>query len=606
MTKKHSSFSIFENIKAMGLVFGDIGTSPIYTLTVIFTLTTPTIQNVMGVLSLIFWALIVLVTIEYSWLAMSLSTKGEGGIIVLKEILGSKVKKGRRSLFAVYLGYLGVSLLMGDGVITPAISILSAVEGLKLFPGLGDITLETILLITCTITIILFTFQHKGSDKVSSSFGPIMILWFLSLLLSGMFYILKIPNVLMAISPHYAIDFMLHNGLPGFFILSEVILCATGGEALYADMGHLGAKPIRQAWYLVFVALVINYFGQGAYLQLYGKSEFILFEMVHKVSDVLYIPFIILAVFASIIASQAMISAVMSLIYQGITTRIFPLLKIKYTSTHLKSQIYIGAVNWMLLVAVIIMIFLFKKSENLAAAYGLAVTATMTISAIFMIWIFKVSKIKIKFYTALFVLVVDLLFLFAVFSKIPHGGYWSLIIASIPFFVIMLWTIGNKNLQIAFRSLSIDIFLESYNQIYSLGNNIKGTALFLTKNLENVPPYIVHCMLRTNIMYEENIFVSISTSDYPYGINVTKVEEIAPGLKGLIISCGYMEYLDIPSILKNAEINEKVIFYGIEEISTRRPFLRIYAFLKRITPHFVAFYKLNYRKLHGVATRIEF
>ena len=606
MAKKHTSFSILENIKAMGLVFGDIGTSPIYTLTVIFTLTSPTIQNVMGVLSLIFWALIVLVTVEYSWLAMSLSTKGEGGIIVLKEILSSKVKKGRRSLFAVYLGYLGVSLLMGDGVITPAISILSAVEGLKLFPGLGNISLETILLITCAITIILFAFQHKGSDKVSSSFGPIMILWFLALFTSGMFYIFKIPSVLMAVSPHYAIDFMLHNGLPGFFILSEVILCATGGEALYADMGHLGAIPIRQAWYLVFVALVINYFGQGAYLQLYGKSEFILFEMVHKVSDILYILFIILALFATIIASQAMISAVMSLVYQGITTRIFPLMKIKYTSTHLKSQIYIGAVNWMLLVAVIIMIFLFKKSENLAAAYGLAVTATMTISAIFMIWIFKVSNIKIKFYAAIFVLIIDLLFLLAVFTKIPHGGYWSLIIASIPFFVIMLWTVGNKNLQIAFRSLSIDTFLESYNQIYSLGNNIKGTALFLTKNLERVPPYVVHCMLRTSIMYEENIFISISTSDYPYGIDVTKVEEIAPGLKGLIISCGYMEYLDIPGVLKNAGINEKVIFYGIEEISARRPFLRLYAFLKKITPHFVAFYKLNYRKLHGVVTRIEF
>ncbi len=606
MTKKHSSISIFENIKAMGLVFGDIGTSPIYTLTVIFTLTAPTINNVMGVLSLIFWALIVLVTVEYAWLAMSLSTKGEGGIIVLKEILGSKVKKGRGGLFAVYLGYLGVSLLMGDGVITPAISILSAVEGLKLFPGLENITLETILLITCAITIILFAFQHKGSDKVSSSFGPIMILWFLSLFISGMFYIFKIPNVLMAISPYYAIDFLLHNGLSGFFILSEVILCATGGEALYADMGHLGAKPIRHAWYFVFIALVINYFGQGAYLAQYGKSNFVLFEMVHKVSDVLYIPFIILALFATIIASQAMISAVMSLIYQGITTRIFPLMKIKYTSTHLKSQIYIGAVNWMLLGAVIAMIFLFKKSENLAAAYGLAVTATMTISAIFMIWIFKLNKIKTKFYAAIFVLIVDLFFLYAVFSKISHGGFWSLIIASIPFFVILLWTIGNKNLQIAFRSLSIDIFLESYNQIYCLGNNIKGTALFLTKSLEKVPPYIVHCMLRTNIMYEENIFVSISTSDYPYGINVTEVEEIAPGLKGLIISCGYMEFVDIPKILKNAEINEKVIFYGIEEISTRRPFLRIYAFLKKITPHFVAFYKFNYRKLHGVATRIEF
>ena len=299
--------------------------------------------------------------------------------------------------------------------------------------------------------------------------------------ISGVFYILKIPNVLLAISPYYAVDFMLHNGIPGFFILSEVILCATGGEALYADMGHLGAKPIRHAWYFVFVALVINYFGQGAYLAIYGKSDFVLFEMVHKISNVLYIPFIILALFATIIASQAMISAVMSLVYQGITTRIFPLMKIKYTSTHLKSQIYIGAVNWILLVAVIIMIFLFKKSENLAAAYGLAVTATMTISAIFMIWIFKMSKIKIKFYFAIFVLFVDLLFLIAVFTKIPHGGYWSLIIASIPFFVIILWTIGNKKLQFAFRSLSIDIFLESYNQIYTLGNNIKGTALYLNK-----------------------------------------------------------------------------------------------------------------------------
>jgi len=606
MAKRLNSHSIFENIKAMGLVFGDIGTSPIYTLTVIFTLTAPTIQNVMGVLSLIFWTLIILVTVEYAWLAMSLSTKGEGGIIVLKEILTSKIVRGKKNLFAVYLGYIGVSLLMGDGVITPAISILSAVEGLKLFPGLRNITLEMILLITCVITIILFAFQHKGSDKVSSSFGPIMILWFLSLFISGMFYILKIPGVLLAVSPHYAIDFMLHNGLAGFFILSEVILCATGGEALYADMGHLGAKPIRHAWYFVFVALVINYFGQGAYLQLYGKSEFILFEMVHKISNSLYIIFIIIALLATVIASQAMISAVMSLIYQGITTRIFPLMKIKYTSSHLKSQIYIGAVNWMLLFAVIVMILLFKKSENLAAAYGLAVTATMTISAIFMIWIFKIDKIKLKFYAAVFVLLIDLLFLIAVFTKIPHGGYWSIIIASIPLSVIILWTVGNKNLQVAFRSLAIDVFLESYNQVYRLGNNIKGTAIYLTKNLEKVPPYVVHCMLRTNIIYEENIFLSISASDSPYGIDVTKVEEIAPGLKGLIISSGYMEFIDIPKIIKDAGISEKVIFYGIEEISTRKPFLRIYSFLKKITPHFVAFYKLNYRKLHGVATRIEF
>ena len=606
MAKKNGSVAVFENIKAMGLVFADIGTSPIYTLTIIFTLLSPTIKNVMGVLSLIFWSLIILVTIEYAWLAMSLSIKGEGGIIVLREILVSKLKKGRRSAFAIYFGYLGVSLLMGDGVITPAISILSAVEGLELVPGIEHITLETILIITCVITILLFAFQHKGSDKVSASFGPIMILWFTSLLVIGIYYIAQVPEVMLAVSPSYAIDFMLHNGFTGFLVLSEVILCATGGEALYADMGHLGAKPIRQAWYFVFFALVINYFGQGAYLEKFGRSDFVLYEMIHKVSDILYIPFIVLALLATIIASQAMISAVMSLVYQGITTRIFPLMKIKYTSSHLKSQIYIGSVNWMLLAAVILMILIFEKSENLAAAYGLAVTATMTISALFMILIFKMNKVKIKFYTAIFVLVVDLLFLLAVSTKIPHGGYWSLIIAALPFLIILIWTVGNRYLQRSFRSLSIDTFLESYNQIYSLKNNINGTAIFLTKNLDKVPPYIVHCMLRTSIMYEENIFVSISTSDYPYGINVTKVEEIAPGLKGLMISCGYMEYVDIPTILKNSGINEKVIFYGIEEISTKKPLLRFYSFLKKITPHFVAFYKLNYRKLHGVATRIEF
>ena len=547
-----------------------------------------------------------LVTVQYAWLATSLSKRGEGGTVVLVQLLLPYLKGAKITALVGALGFIGISLMIGDGVITPAISILSSVEGITLIPGYEDTPKLILLVIAAGIAFALFAVQKKGVEKVASAFGPIMVIWFFALALGGGYYLLQSPEVLYAISPLYAIEFIVQHPYIAFVVLADVLLCATGGEALYADMGHLGAIPIRQAWYLVFVALVINYFGQGAYLQLYGKSEFILFEMVHKVSDILYILFIILALFATIIASQAMISAMFSLVYQGIRTHIFPLIKVKYTSTHLKSQIYIGAVNWMLLVAVIIMIFLFKKSENLAAAYGLAVTATMTISAIFMIWIFKVSNIKIKFYAAIFVLIIDLLFLLAVFTKIPHGGYWSLIIASIPFFVIMLWTVGNKNLQIAFRSLSIDTFLESYNQIYSLGNNIKGTALFLTKNLERVPPYVVHCMLRTSIMYEENIFISISTSDYPYGIDVTKVEEIAPGLKGLIISCGYMEYLDTPGVLKNAGINEKVIFYGIEEISARRPFLRLYAFLKKITPHFVAFYKLNYRKLHGVATRIEF
>ncbi|MGA8264938.1 MAG: KUP/HAK/KT family potassium transporter [Ignavibacteriaceae bacterium] len=606
MPQKEKKFSSFKDItKAAGLVFGDIGTSPIYTLTIIFTLTKPTENNLMGVLSLIFWSLVILVSLEYVWLAMSLSIKGEGGIIVLKEIIAGKLKKGRKVAFATFLGYVGVSLLMGDGVITPAISILSAVEGLQLIPGVGHISITTIIIITCIITVLLFSFQYHGTDKVSFTFGPIMLLWFSVLFLTGIYSIFQFPNVLMAVNPYYGINFLLHHGLVGFFVLSEVILCATGGEALYADMGHLGGDPIKHAWYFVFFALVINYFGQGAYLINKGDSTSILFSMVKSIVPFLYVPFLILTLFATIIASQAMISAIMSLVYQGITTRIFPLLKVKFTSLHLKSQIYIGVVNWGLLIAVIFMVFFFQKSENIAAAYGLAVTATMTISSIFMIWIFKLDKNYSKMIVSIVVFVVVLGFLIAVMNKIPHGGYWSLVIAALPFFVIKLWERGNKRMHRSFRALPIETFIVSYNQIYGLGTNIKGTALFFTKNLQEIPPYMVHCIIRGNIIYENNILVSIKTTDKPYGVNFQKVENLAHGLSGIMIEGGYMEVLDIPVLLKKNGINEKVIFYGVEDIVTNRPLLKIFAFLKKVTPSFVKFYTLPYNKLHGVETRLE-
>lgn len=606
MQKPENKFSSFKDItKASGLVFGDIGTSPIYTLTIIFTLTEPTALNLMGILSLLFWTLIILVTIEYGWLAMSLSIKGEGGIIVLKEILVSSLKSGRKIAFATFLGVLGVSLLMGDGVITPAISILSAVEGLELIPWVGHIDVNTIILITSVIAIILFSVQFVGTDKVSSSFGPIMLLWFSVLFLSGLYYIVQMPGILKAVSPYYAFNFMTHHGLVGFFVLSEVILCATGGEALYADMGHLGRDPIRHAWYFVFFALVINYFGQGVYVISSGNSNLILYAMIKSISGVLYVPFLILTLFATIIASQAMISAIMSLVYQGITTRIFPMMKIKFTSTQLKSQIYIGAVNWGLLIAVLFMIFSFKKSENIAAAYGLAVTATMTISSMFMIWIFKLHKNYKRMLVSALVFVVDLIFLFSVFDKIPHGGYWSIIIALVPFFIIELWARGNKSMYKSFRALPLDTFLISYNQIYSRGNNVEGTALFFTKNFEEIPPYIVHCMIRSNIVYQNNILVSISTTEKPYGLNYEKVDNIAHGLSGIKIEHGYMEIIDLQSMFKKNNIKEKVIFYGVDDISTKKPLLKVYAFLKKITPSFVRFYTLPYNKLHGVLTRLE-
>jgi len=605
MVETEKTITLKDTIKAMGLVFGDIGTSPIYTLAVVFTLTSPTQENIMGILSLIFWSLIILVTIQYAWLAMSLSTKGEGGIIVLKEILTSGLTGTRKIAFAGLLGFIGVSLLMGDGVITPAISILSAVEGIELIPGAGDIHTNTVIIITCVITILLFSFQFKGTDKVSSSFGPIMLVWFFSLFITGLVSIIKIPNVLAAVSPFYAINFFVNNGLPGFFVLSEIILCATGGEALYADMGHLGSKPIRNAWYFVFFALVINYFGQGAFLISHKKPGFILFEMVRSYSEIIYVPFLILTLFATIIASQAMISAVMSLIYQGITTRIFPLMKVKYTSTHLKSQIYIGVVNWILMITVIFIIILFKESESLAAAYGLAVTGTMTISTILMIWIFRIKKNLLKMFIAILIFFVNIAFLIAVSDKIPYGGYWSIIIAAIPFFIIRLWSKGNEKMRKSFRSLPVDTFIESFNQLYSLGNNIKGSALFFTRSLNEIPPYMVHCIIRGNIIYEKNIMVSIHTSDVPYGISIKKVEDIAPGLLGVEIYTGYLEIINLHNIFRQLDFSEKAIFYGVEDIITTNPLLKLFALLKKISPPFVRFYDLPYNKLHGVITRLN-
>ena len=592
-------------IKAMGLVFGDIGTSPIYTLTIIFTLTIPSKENVFGVLSLIFWTLISLVTIQYAWLAMSLSIRGEGGIIVLKEILVSTLKKGRKFGFITFLGYIGVSLLLGDGVITPAISILSAVEGLKLIPGLEKISLNNILIITSLITILLFTIQYKGTGKVAASFGPIMLLWFIALFLSGFFYLLHTPKIFLAFNPIYAIEFFIHNGWAGFFILSEVILCATGGEALYADMGHLGGKPIRQAWSFVFFALIINYFGQGAYILEHNDTKQVLFKLVSTSSEVFYIPFLILTLLATVIASQAMISAVMSLIFQGINLGIFPLMKIKYTSIQLRSQIYIPSVNWILLAAVIFMIFLFKESSNLAAAYGLAVTATMFISSIFITMILKNRKEYLKMALASVVLLITFIYLIAVTQKIPYGGYWSIVIATITLFIILLWISGMSRMRKYLRSVTLDIFTESFKQIYQTGNFVKGEALFFTKSTNSVSPYILHCMFRTGIMYEKNVLVSVENTDQPYGVKLDRNEEISPGLFSVRILYGYMEVPDLPKLFKVWGFNEKAIFYGAEEIKTNKVFLKLFIVLKKIAPNWISYFDFPYNRLHGVVTRIE-
>ena len=479
---------------------------------------------------------------------MGLGRKGEGGTIVLREILVKLLKPGRQLAFVTFLAYVGICLLIGDGVITPAISILSAVEGLELIPGLEHTPQAVLICIASIIAVGLFFMQNKGTDRVAAAFGPIMVVWFLALSVSGLFSIVDHPAVLKSLSPYYAASFLRNNGLAGFLVLSEVILCATGGEALYADMGHLGRKPIVRAWYFVFVALVINYLGQGAFIINHPDAKNILFGMIRSEAAMLYIPFLILTIIATIIASQALISGVFSIVYQGITTRILPLLKVDYTSTHLKSQIYISSVNWALLVMVIIIMIVFKSSEHLAAAYGLAVTGTMTITGIMMTMIFARTTKKWKVPIALLVTVADFAFLTANLNKFPHGGYWSLILASVPFITILVWTNGQRALYKALKPLDFEIFEVAYSQIYAKGKNIPGTGLFFVKEWNVIPPYLIHCIIRSNIIYERNVLISIVRTDDPYGLKTSLKKGLATGLDAFEIRAGYMEIFDIEDI----------------------------------------------------------
>ena len=592
-------------VKSMGLVFGDIGTSPIYTFTAIFLLIPPTPQNVMGILSLIFWTLTILVTVQYTFLAMRLGKKGEGGTIVLKEILLPMLKSGNQIAFVTLLSIIGISLFIGDGVITPAISILSAVEGVLLIPGFEQTAQIFLMLAAAIITICLFAIQARGTEKVAWAFGPVMVIWFAVLAVSGLVSLFIAPQVLFAINPAYAFDYLIHNGLAGFLILSSVILCATGGEALYADMGHLGREPIVKAWYLVFFALVINYFGQGAFLLAHPASQNVLFDMIFAEAKLLYIPFLLLSIAATVIASQAMISGIFSIVYQGITTRIMPLLHIEYTSPHLRSQIYIDIVNWMLLFAVLLVIVIFKSSNNLTHAYGLAVCGTMAITSILILWILVLRREVVKSLIAGGVLIVTCSFLIANLHKIPQGGYWSLLIAAIPLGIILIYTNGQRRLANSLKPVPLDKFLPEFNEIYKSVNKISGSALYFARDFRQIPQYIPRTMFTNNIVYEENIIISIIRTEQPFGVTWGVTRELTKGLSIFEIYLGYMEIVDISTILKDADIDEKTIFYGMEDIVTSHVVWKIFGAIKHLTPSVVQFYRLPSDKIHGVVTRVE-
>ena len=595
----------FMVIKALGVVYGDIGTSPIYTFAVVFLVAMPTVENIFGLLSLFIWTLTILVTIQYAWLATSLSKRGEGGTIVLLQIILSKIKNAKQIAIITIISFIGFSLMIGDAVITPAISILSAVEGIALIPGFEGTSREVLLIIASLIAICLFIVQKKGVEKVASAFGPIMIIWFLTIGGVGLYFTIQNPSVLLALSPTYAINFIIENPFLTFLVLADVILVATGGEALYADMGHLGRLPILKGWLFVFIALALCYFGQGAFVIANSASATSpLFEMIKSVSPNIYVGFVILAILATIIASQAMISGIFSVLYQAMTTKIFPHLKVNYTSNELRSQIYIGVVNWTLLLCVLCALFLFRESSKLASAYGLAVSGAMTITALLMIIIFLKQENYIKTAFAILSLIVSGIFFISCTLKIPHGGYWSLIMSMVPLTIVLIYTKGQEKLYQALKIVSKDEFLEQFKKTYKQTNPISGVGMFFARRQDTIPTYIAKTMFENNIIYERNIIATVKTMNEPHGIS-SELEVIQEGIELLNIKVGYMEMLDVEDVLASKNIDAKTIFYGQEEIIATNPIWIFFASMKNLAPSFVSFYKFPHDRLLGVTRRVE-
>jgi KUP system potassium uptake protein len=544
-------------IAALGVVFGDIGTSPLYTMKEAFGgahAVEPTPDNILGILSLIFWAICLIITLKYVIFMMRADNKGEGGIMALMSLILQKAKiNPRLRLPLMAFGLAGASLFYGDGIITPAISVLSAVEGLKILePGLEPF----IIPIALGVLIGLFGFQRRGTAQVGALFGPIMLVWFGSLASFGLLSLVKAPEVLAAISPAYAIHFFVAHHEHGLFALGAVVLAVTGGEALYADMGHFGRDPIRRAWFfLVLPALLINYFGQGALLlhdSAAGQNPFYLLIPADGLAVM-----IILATLVTIIASQAIISGAFSLTSQAIQLGFCPRFGIHYTSEEEMGQIYIPWVNWVLMLGVVGLILGFRSSSNLAAAYGIAVTGTMTIDTILaFVVMYSLWKWKpwASVLTAFGFLAVDLAFLSANVTKIPAGGWFPLLIGLAIFLLLITWKHGRDILLEKLReeSMPLEKFLESIAENPPV--RVPGTAVFMTSSREGIPHALLHNLKHNKVLHETVVLITVLTENLPRVAPEKRreVHRLADGIFRVVLHYGFKETPDIPRVLKSS------------------------------------------------------
>ena len=586
--QKSRRYLLTLSLGALGVVYGDIGTSPLYAFKECFMdhhgrqlAATP--ANILGVLSLIFWSLSFIISFAYLNFVMRADNKGEGGILALMSLVRPRSGSVRRSIL-IGMGLFGAALLYGDGMITPAISILGAIEGLEVAtPIFGPY----VVYIAVAIIGGLFIVQKYGTARVGSVFGPIMILWFSTLAVMGLSHIVREPSVLAAVNPAYAVQFFAANGVQGFLVLGAVFLVVTGGEALYADMGHFGLRPIRLAWYFfVFPALLLNYFGQGAFLL--HSPEGAVNPFYHMAPRWALYPLVVLATAAAVIASQAVISGAFSVTRQAVQLGYLPRLQIHHTSEREIGQIYIPSINWGLMVAAMGLVLTFRSATNLAAAYGVAVTATMAITTSLLAVVARerwrwtvpaVAALTVPMLTA------DLSFFGANIVKLFDGGWFPLAVGLIIFAVMSTWFLGRRILtaRLAESAMTTDMFVSEVaaGRIH----RVRGTAIFMTRQRDGIPTTLLHNIKHNKVVHEKVVFLTVDIEETASLLDEERYEwkDLGHGVYRLFLRFGFMEDPHIPDAFRRLPgpfpINPMTTSYFLGRetlIPTKRPGMAIW------------------------------
>ncbi len=619
--KKSSRYLLTTSIAALGVVFGDIGTSPLYAFRETFHVgdLAASDQNVLGVLSLIFWSLVTLVTIKYLVLVLRADNHGEGGILALTALA---VRPGRPHLktaarVLLTLGVIGTALLYGDGVITPAISVLSAIEGVSLAaPSLEPFVVP----LSAAVVVALFAVQKSGTGRVGAAFGPVMVVWFAVMAVLGLGQVIANPDVLRAVDPRFAVEFF--AGQPGaaFLSLGAVFLVVTGSEALYADMGHFGKRPIRFAWFvLAFPALILNYFGQGALLV--DRPEVIGNPFYAMAPSWGLVPMIVLATMAAVIASQALISGAFSLTRQAIQLGLLPRMRIDHTSAQEHGQVYIGSINYALMVACVVTIVAFGSSGSLAAAYGIAVTSTMLITTILL---YSVMRVRWRWNTwaagaiTAFFLVIDIAFFSANVLKVASGGWFPLAIGAAVTAAMLSWFVGRRRLitKMGRGNLSIERFIGSIASHPQ--RRVGGTGVYLFPEPGVTPPALLANLRQNGVLHETILLVAVQTAAAPRVQRAARatVHPLGEGFFQVVLKFGFMQRVDVPEALTaigradfGFDPSDAVYILGKETVvvpaSWRRAHLRLFALMHRNAVDAARYFKLPPRDVLEVGVQVE-